>query len=579
MKKLYFLVITLFTILNSQAQVVISQVYGGGGNTGAPFTNDFIELFNRGTVAQDLTGWSVQYASNSGSTWAVTNLTSVVLQPGQYYLIQQGGGANGVALPSPDATGTTAMGGSNGKVLLASVTTAQTGTFPTGSQIIDFVGYGSATTFEGTGAVAALSNTTSGIRLNGGCTDNNSNNTDFVTGAPTPRNTATTLNVCSSSPTLAISSPANNAVFSPITTSVNVTLSISNFNVANGTGDGHIHYTVNGGSVVMKYDTTPIALTSLTPGAYTVYVELVDNSHQPIVPAVNATVNFTIASYTPVANLAALRADVITNGDGKYYQVSSNPIITFARPLANRNQKYIQDASAGILIDDVPGTISTPMVAGDAISGLKGQASLFNGVLQLLPTENATIASSGNTVTPQVVTAADIIANVETYESELVQINNATFTTADGTIAFAASTNYTMNDGTDIAFRTLFSEVDYIGQVVPQGAANRVVLVAEFNGTPQVVARSLADVTLSSSSFNAIDGLTMYPNPLRGNTLYFNSTANADMSVQIYDVLGKEVVNSKVMNNTVNVSGLNAGVYIVKVTEEGKTATRKLVIQ
>jgi hypothetical protein len=84
---------------------------------------------------------------------------------------------------------------------------------------------------------------------------------------------------------------------------------------------------------------------------------------------------------------------------------------------------------------------------------------------------------------------------------------------------------------------------------------------------------------LSSSSFNAIDGLTMYPNPLKGNTLYFTSTANADMSVQIYDVLGKEVVNSKVMNNTVNVSSLNAGVYMVKVTEEGKTATRKLVIQ
>jgi hypothetical protein len=84
--------------------------------------------------------------------------------------------------------------------------------------------------------------------------------------------------------------------------------------------------------------------------------------------------------------------------------------------------------------------------------------------------------------------------------------------------------------------------------------------------------------TLSTQS-NSIDGLTMYPNPLKGNTLYFTSTANADMSVQIYDVLGKEVTNSKVMNNTINVSGLNTGVYIVKVTEEGKTATRKLVIQ
>ena len=85
--------------------------------------------------------------------------------------------------------------------------------------------------------------------------------------------------------------------------------------------------------------------------------------------------------------------------------------------------------------------------------------------------------------------------------------------------------------------------------------------------------------TLSSSSFNAIDGLTMYPNPLKGNTLYLTSTANAEMSVQIFDIVGKEVVKSNVMNNTVNVSGLNAGVYIVKITEEGKTATRKLVIQ
>lgn len=78
---------------------------------------------------------------------------------------------------------------------------------------------------------------------------------------------------------------------------------------------------------------------------------------------------------------------------------------------------------------------------------------------------------------------------------------------------------------------------------------------------------------------NNINGLTMYPNPLKGNTLFLTSTANAAMSVQIFDLLGKEVLKSNVMNNTVNVSGLNAGVYMVKVTEEGKTATRKLVIQ
>ena len=78
---------------------------------------------------------------------------------------------------------------------------------------------------------------------------------------------------------------------------------------------------------------------------------------------------------------------------------------------------------------------------------------------------------------------------------------------------------------------------------------------------------------------NNIDGLTMYPNPLSGNTLYLTSTANADMSVQIFDLLGKEVVKTNVINNTVNVAKLTAGVYVVKITEEGKTATRKLVIK
>jgi len=86
--------------------IVISQVYGGGGNSGALYTNDYIELFNRGSVAVDLAGWSVQYASSSGATWAKTDLAGALL-PGQYYLVQQAQGAGGGVLPpSPDAAGT-----------------------------------------------------------------------------------------------------------------------------------------------------------------------------------------------------------------------------------------------------------------------------------------------------------------------------------------------------------------------------------------------------------------------------------------------------------------------------------------
>lgn len=78
---------------------------------------------------------------------------------------------------------------------------------------------------------------------------------------------------------------------------------------------------------------------------------------------------------------------------------------------------------------------------------------------------------------------------------------------------------------------------------------------------------------------NNIAGLSVYPNPVTGNTLYVTSFNSVDKSVAIFDVLGKQVINTTTVNGAVNVANLNAGVYIVKVTEEGKTATRKLVVK
>jgi len=101
------------------AAVVISQVYGGGGNTGAVYSNDFVELFNNGTTAVSLTGWSVQYASAAGTTWTVTPLTGS-MQPGQYFLIQEAsGGGVGAVIPTADNTGTINLSATAGKVVLA----------------------------------------------------------------------------------------------------------------------------------------------------------------------------------------------------------------------------------------------------------------------------------------------------------------------------------------------------------------------------------------------------------------------------------------------------------------------------
>ena len=181
----------------SQDKVVIGQIFGGGGNSGAPLRSDFIEIFNAGGTPVNLAGWSVQYASATASTWSSTNLTSVVLSPGQRYLIQQAGGNNGAALPTPDATGTIAMAAGAGKVALVKSTAALSGTCPTDPNIIDFVGYGgTANCFRGTGPAPAASNTNAATRNGDGCTHTRNNASDFTLAPPNPRNTSAPFNEC-----------------------------------------------------------------------------------------------------------------------------------------------------------------------------------------------------------------------------------------------------------------------------------------------------------------------------------------------------------------------------------------------
>lgn len=182
----------------SSSGVVISQVYGGGGNSGATLKNDFIELFNAGTSPVSLAGWSVQYNSTTGTgSWQKTDLAGVVLQPRQYYLVQEAAGSGGTQeLPAPDAVGSIFMSATGGKVALVADSVALVGDKPVSASIEDLIGFGSANFYEGAGPAPAPSNTTADLRSAGGCTDTDQNPSDFATGAPTPRNTEAPLGTC-----------------------------------------------------------------------------------------------------------------------------------------------------------------------------------------------------------------------------------------------------------------------------------------------------------------------------------------------------------------------------------------------
>ncbi|MEU6999008.1 ExeM/NucH family extracellular endonuclease [Nonomuraea sp. NPDC046570] len=186
--------------------VVISQVYGGGGNSGAPLSNDFVELFNRGATPVAVDGWSVQYTSAGGAGHFAANVVPLTgtLEPGQYYLVQlAAGGTPSGPLPAPDATGTVAVSGTAGKVaLVRSATGLACNGSPTActpeqsAQIADLVGFGNATFFEGAAAAPGLSNTTAALRKDHGCADTDDNGADLETGPPAPRNTASAKAPC-----------------------------------------------------------------------------------------------------------------------------------------------------------------------------------------------------------------------------------------------------------------------------------------------------------------------------------------------------------------------------------------------
>ncbi|HWU21814.1 MAG TPA: ExeM/NucH family extracellular endonuclease [Nocardioides sp.] len=181
--------------------LVINEVYGGGGNASAPYLNDFVELYNPTDAAVSLSGTSLQYRA-AATTSAATNVyafgAGAKVAAHDSFLVQCAGGTtSGVALPLPaDATNCAInLSGTAGQVYLVNDTSgiaAQTNaaapwTFD--SRVIDFVGFGTASIYEGAGKAPAPSNTTS-ISRNGSHADTDANNADFSAGAPSPQNSA-----------------------------------------------------------------------------------------------------------------------------------------------------------------------------------------------------------------------------------------------------------------------------------------------------------------------------------------------------------------------------------------------------
>ena len=209
--------------------ITISQVYGGGGNTGATYTNDYVELYNPTSSTVTITGWSLQYASATGTgTWTNKQPIGGYIEPGQYYLVSMAsGGANGAPLPvTPNISSPINMGAAAGKIALVKNSDNLSGPCPLGTDpdIVDLVGYGTtANCHEGNAnAPAPAGNASAIFRQSGGAFDSDQNGTDFTTGAPNPRRTAPIVEL---GPWVAGTDPSTNGNTVPHDASITVDFS------------------------------------------------------------------------------------------------------------------------------------------------------------------------------------------------------------------------------------------------------------------------------------------------------------------------------------------------------------------
>ncbi|REC47996.1 T9SS type A sorting domain-containing protein [Chryseobacterium pennipullorum] len=155
MKKIFTIAGLIMMAAFTNAQIIISEIYGGTENASTLPKNSYIILRNTGTNFVSLTGASIQYAPAVGAFTQYHTLPDLTLGPDQTYLIQEAAIANGVVdLPTPDFIATVVnnfdgtpnslsgiqFSGTSGKIALAGNIVQVTG--PTAPNVLDFIGYG-----------------------------------------------------------------------------------------------------------------------------------------------------------------------------------------------------------------------------------------------------------------------------------------------------------------------------------------------------------------------------------------------------------------------------------------------------
>ncbi len=106
-----------------------------------------------------------------------------------------------------------------------------------------------------------------------------------------------------------------------------------------------------------------------------------------------------------------------------------------------------------------------------------------------------------------------------------------------------------------------------------------IILIVTFLFTLGASAQESKGYSNGKIQENTIEGLSIYPNPVSGDRIFISTKANTEKEVEIFDVLGKRVLQATLTNKELYIGTISPGVYIIKIKEGDAAATRKLIIR
>ena len=565
MKKITLLVAMLFATLSIAQTIKIVEI---DADQTSNDDMEFIEIRTQSSN-QSLDGYIVVFYNGSNNqSYTTVDLTGFSSDSNGYFII----GSD--LFPGADIIMGSDNTIQNGADAIA-IYSASAANFPddtpvTSSGLVDAVVYGTSDD-DDLELLAGLNQTIQWDENQNGLKDVESLQFDastngFCAGTPTPR--AANIDCSSACPI---------SLFVVSVTCDMVTSGVDTYTTTLGfTGGGSATYTFSASEGSVSGDNPSssaageITITGVNEGVDFTYSLVSENCD------ISNTINSPSCEPGSTINtIAELRAGTIGND----YTLNGEAVVTFVQSF--RNQKFIEDGTAAILIDDSNGIITSALAAGDGVTGLTGTLDEFGGMMQFRPTMNVSASSTGNAIVAQSVLVSDLNANPNNYESEYVRIFEYAIIDAATNPTWIVGLEYQMlTQSGDYIFRTSFYDADYIGAEVPTSNTTVVsgIITERNDGSYYITARSLSDFANDlGANDNTIEGFVMTPNPAK-TFIQVKGASNSPMSIQIFDILGKQVLALENANR-VNIQSLTSGMYIVKAVQNGGIATTKLIVE